>query len=150
MSVGGICSREVISVLRADSLRTAAQSMRGHHVGALVVVDVRDGKPVPVGIVTDRDIVVGVVAKGLDADALRVEEVMSGDLVLARDTDGVAECAARMRANAVRRMPVVDLTGALIGIVTVDDVLQRLADELTALARIVGNERRREVHTRPA
>lgn len=150
MSVGGICSREVISVLRGESLRTAAQSMRTHHVGALVVVDVRDGKRVPVGMVTDRDIVVGVVAKGLDADAVRAEEVMNDVLVVARDTDGIAECAARMRANAVRRMPVVDLTGALVGIVTVDDVLQLLADELTALARTVGNEQRRELRTRRA
>lgn len=134
---------------KGESLRSAAQSMREHHVGALVVVDQQNGKRVPVGMLTDRDIVVGVVAKGLDADALRVEEVMSADVVVARDSDGVAECAARMRSNAVRRMPVVDMTGALVGIVTVDDLLDLLAEELTALARTISNEQRREERARP-
>jgi CBS domain-containing protein len=122
--------------------------MREHHVGALVVVGERDGSRVPAGVVTDRDIVVAVVAKGLDADGVRVEELMSGELVTAQETDGVSECIARMRARGVRRMPVVDARGALVGIVTADDLLDLLAEELSGLARTIANEQRREAQVR--
>jgi CBS domain-containing protein len=148
MAVGEICSRVVVFARRGETLREAAQVMREHHVGALVVVEERGGVRVPVGMLTDRDIVVAAVAKGLDADGLRVEEVMTTDLATAGETDGVSDCIARMRARGVRRMPVVDGRGGLVGIVTADDFLDLLAEELSALARMVVSEQRREVKTR--
>ncbi len=148
MAVGEICSREVVFVRRDESVRDAAQLMREHHVGAVVVVDERDGLRRPAGVVTDRDIAVAVVAKGLDADAVRVEELMSGELVVARESEGISECIARMRGRGVRRLPVVDASGALVGIVTADDLLDLLAEELAGLARTVVNEQRREAQAR--
>jgi CBS domain-containing protein len=148
MAVGEICSREVVFARRSESLRVAAQLMREKHVGALAVVDERNGDRIPVGIVTDRDIVIAVVAKGLDADALLVGEVMSTDLVTVRESDGVSECIARMRAKGVRRVPVVDARGALVGIVSADDFLDLLAEELSGLARMIASEQRRESQTR--
>jgi CBS domain-containing protein len=148
MGIGEICSREVVFARRGELVRDAARLMREHHVGALVVVDEREGLRVPVGVVTDRDIVVAVVAKGLDADGLRVEELMSGELATAADTDGISECIARMRARGVRRMPVVDARGALVGILTADDLLDLLAEELAGLARTITNEQRREAQVR--
>jgi CBS domain-containing protein len=148
MGIGEICSREVVFARRGELVRDAARLMREHHVGALVVVDEREGLRVPVGVVTDRDIVVAVVAKGLDADGLRVEELMSGELATAADTEGISECIARMRARGVRRMPVVDARGALVGILSADDLLDLLAEELLGLARTIANEQRREVQVR--
>jgi CBS domain-containing protein len=148
MAVGEICSRVVVFARRGETLREAARVMREHHVGALVVVEERGGVRVPVGMLTDRDIVVAAVAKGLDADGLRVEEVMTTDLATAAETDGVSDCIARMRARGVRRMPVVDGRGGLVGIVTADDFLDLLAEELSALARMVVSEQRREAKTR--
>jgi CBS domain-containing protein len=148
MAVGEICSREVVFARRGESLRVAAQLMREKHVGALAVVDERNGDRIPVGIITDRDIVIAVVAKGLDADTLLVGEAMSPDLVTARESDGVSECIAKMRAKGVRRVPVVDARGALVGIVSADDFLDLLAEELSGLARMIASEQRREAKTR--
>ena len=148
MAVGEICSREVVFVRRGESVRDAAPLMREHHVGAVVVVDEREGSRMPAGVVTDRDIAVAVVAKGLDADGVQVEDLMSGELVTAQDTEGIAECIARMRGRGVRRMPVVAARGALVGIVTADDLLDLLAEELAGLARTVVNEQRRETQAR--
>jgi CBS domain-containing protein len=124
--------------------------MREYHVGAIVVVDDLDIMRVPVGILTDRDIAVGLVAKALDADSLRVEEGMSGELITVRETDGVSQTIEAMRAKGVRRMPVVDARGSLVGIVTADDFVDLLAEELTALARMVSREQRREAQARKA
>jgi len=150
MAIGEICSRQVVFARRGESVRDAARLMREHHVGALVIVDERDGLRVPVGIITDRDIVVAVVAKGLDADELRVEELMIGELTTAGEAEGVSECIARMRARGVRRMPVVDARGALVGILAADDLLDLLAEELSGLARTIANEQRHEVQARIA
>jgi CBS domain-containing protein len=148
MAVGEICSREVVFARRGESLRLAAQLMREKHVGALAVVDERDGDRIPVGIVTDRDIVIAVVAKGLDADTLLVGEVMTTDLVTVRESEGVSECIAKMRARGVRRVPIVDARGALVGIVSADDFLELLSEELSGIARMIASEQRREVQTR--
>lgn len=149
MAIGEICSREVVICSRETSIESAAELMREHHVGALVVVDERaDGSRIPIGILTDRDIAVGVVAKGLPADHITVGEAMVPELVTGRESDGVAEAFAQMRAHGVRRMPVVDAQGRLVGIVTADDLLDLLAEEMTAIARLIARERHREVERR--
>ena len=148
MAIGEICNREVVFARRSDSVKHAARLMREHHVGDLVIVEESDGRRLPCGILTDRDIVVGVVAKGLDPDTLAVAEVAGAELVLARESDGVAETIELMRAKGVRRVPIVDAGGSLVGIVTADDILDLLAEELTALARMVSREQRHEVELR--
>jgi len=148
MAIGEICNREVVFARRDNTVKEAAQLMREYHVGDLVVVDQSDGRQVPCGIVTDRDIVVGVVAKGLEPDALRVGDVMGAELVLARETDGVSETIELMRSKGVRRVPIVDARGGLVGIVTADDILDLLAEEMTALAKMISREQRREVELR--
>ena len=148
MAIGEICNREVVFARRDESVKSAAELMREHHVGDLVIVEEANGQRVPCGVLTDRDIVVGVVAKGLDPDALEVAEVAGAELVLARESDGVAETIELMRAKGVRRVPIVDAGGSLVGIVTADDILDLLAEELTALARMVSREQRHEVELR--
>jgi len=148
MAIGEICNREVVFARRHTTVKEAAQLMREFHVETLVVVDEPNGKRIPCGIVTDRDIVVAVVAKGLDPEALKVGEVMGAELAVARESDGVAETIELMRAKDMRRVPIVDSQGSLVGIVTADDILDLLAEEMNALARMVAREQRHEAELR--
>jgi len=148
MAVGEICNREVVIAKKALSVVDAAQLMRTHHVGDLVVVEEKDGRKQPVGIVTDRDIVVEVVAAGVDADALKVGDIMGPEVATVRESEGLFEALRYMRDKGVRRMPVVDSTGGLVGILTMDDMLSLLAEEMTELAKLVSHERQREAAVR--
>jgi CBS domain-containing protein len=148
VNAGEICNREVVIVKRDTGLVEAARLMREHHVGSLVVVLERDGKRVPVGILTDRDIVVAVVAKALDARTLTVGDAMSAGLYVVREQDGLAEVLRAMREHGVRRMPVVAADGTLAGILTVDDLMELVAEELGDFVRTVGHERLRETRLR--
>lgn len=150
MAIGEICNREVVFAKPNESVLSAALLMREHHVGSLVVVDEADGKRVPTGIITDRDIAVGVVALGLDPDATLVGAVMSPELIRAREDAGVAETVALMRQKGLRRLPVVDAAGSLVGLVAADDLLELLAEEMSGLASIVAREQRRETEQRRA
>jgi CBS domain-containing protein len=150
MRIKEICSRVVVVAEPHTDLREAARMMRDHHVGALVVVEKREGATRPVGIVTDRDIVVEVVAAaGVTPESLTVRDVMSSDLVLALETDGVFEAVERMQDSGTRRLPVVAADGTLVGIVTLDDVLRMIAGEMTALAIAAQRSVTRETRTRP-
>jgi CBS domain-containing protein len=148
MPIGEICNREVVFAERKMSVPEAARLMRQYHVGDLVVAEERDGQRVPVGIVTDRDIVVEVVAKDLDPATLTVGDIMSLELVSAREKDGVFETLQLMRFKGVRRIPVLDDRGGLAGIVTVDDLIELFAEELGELAKLISREQAREAKMR--
>ena len=148
MPVGEICNREVVVSDKTMSVVEAARLMRTHHVGDLVVVDERDGRKLPVGIVTDRDIVVEVVAAGVNPDALKVGDIMGPDVATVRESEGLFEALRYMRDKGVRRMPVVDSAGGLVGLLTLDDLLGLLAEEMTELAKLVSQERQREAAAR--
>lgn len=148
MAVGEICNRDVVIAEKAFSVVEAAQLMRKHHVGDLVVVEEKDGRRHPVGIVTDRDIVVEVVAAGVDPDALKVGDIMGPEVATVRESEGLFEALRYMRDKGVRRMPVVDRDGGLVGILTLDDLLSLLAEEMTELAKLVSHERHREAVVR--
>jgi CBS domain-containing protein len=148
MNAGELCNREVILAYRDTRLVEAARLMREHHVGSLVVVVDRLSERVAVGILTDRDVVVAVVAKELDPRALTVGDVMTGGLVTVREQDGIADALRLMRERGVRRLPVLTRSGALAGILTLDDLLELVAEELGNFASIINRERVREVQKR--
>lgn len=148
MSVGEICNRDVVIAEKSLSVAEAARLMRSYHVGDLVVVEEKGGRRHPVGIVTDRDIVLEVVAADINPDAPTVGEIMGPQLVVVRESEGVFESIRYMRAKGVRRIPVVDAEGSLLGIVTLDDLLGLLAEELTELAKLVSREQQREAASR--
>jgi CBS domain-containing protein len=148
MPIGDICNREVVYVQREVVVHAACKLMRHYHVGSLVVVDEFGGKRTPVGIVTDRDIVVEVDAMELDPKAITVGDIMSSDLVTVTENHGLLETIELMRHRGVRRMPVVDTNNKLVGIVTVDDLLEVLAEELSHIASIVSTEHKREQRAR--
>jgi CBS domain-containing protein len=144
MPIGEICSREVVFVRRDESIVQAAQLMREHHVGDVIVVDEQDGVRTPAGILTDRDIVVEIVAKGVDPGAVSVADAMSAEVTTARESDGIYETIEHMREKAVRRLPVVNAKGALVGLVSLDDLLDLLGDEIGSLAKLVSREQKHE------
>lgn len=148
MNAGELCNREVVFAYRDTRLVEAARLMREHHVGSLVVVVDRLSERVPVGILTDRDIVVAVVAKELDPRTLAVGDVVTGELITVREKDGIPDALRLMREKGVRRVPVLTHSGALAGILTIDDLLDLMAEELGAFARTINRERVRETRAR--
>ena len=144
MPIGTIRTRDVVVAYRHTKVSEAARLMRQHHVGDVVVVDDVDGRRVPCGIITDRDIVVGVVAKGLDPEAILVSDLMAGEITVGRELTGVADTIQLMRSKGVRRLPIVDALGTLIGIVTADDLLALLSEEMAWLATMIAREQHRE------
>ena len=148
MTIGTICTRETVTARKDDTIVTVAQLMRRHHVGDIVIVKEGEGENVPIGIVTDRDLVVEVLAQELSPDAVTVGDIMSYELVTALDSDGIWTTLQKMRIKGVRRMPVVNQRGGLVGVVSLDDVLGLLSEELSGLTKIVGREQERERTTR--
>ncbi len=145
MSIGLFCSRDTVIVRPHDSIACAAKLMREHHVGSVVVVeDVPDGAK-PIGILTDRDLVVEILALNLNPDEVSVGDVMSSEVITAKESDGVWVTLKRMRSEGVRRLPVVDDRGLLLGIVSVDDLLELLVGELTDLVKLSDREKEREI-----
>ena len=148
MNAGDLCNREVVFTYRRTRLVEAARLMREHHVGSLVVVVDRRSERVPVGILTDRDIVVAVVAKEIDPRTLTVGDVMTGELLTVREHDGIQDALRLMREKGVRRVPVITHSGALAGILTINDLLELMAEEIGDFARTIDRERVRETRTR--
>jgi signal-transduction protein with cAMP-binding, CBS, and nucleotidyltransferase domain len=146
MSIGEICNREVIVIEQGSTIMEAARLMRNHHVGTLVVVEkiAPADNVIPVGILTDRDIVIEMIAEEVDFDAVAIRDVMSYELVTARESDGIWDTMQRMRAQGIRRIPVVSDAGTLVGILAIDDLLELLAEELTDLAKLIRREHQRE------
>jgi CBS domain-containing protein len=147
-NIGEICNREVVYVNRDVTVHAACKLMRHYHVGSLVVVDEADGKRTPAGIVTDRDVVVEVDAMDLDAKVITAGDIMSQDLVTVDEEEGFLKTIEIMRFKGVRRVPVVDKENRLIGIVTIDDLLEVMAEELGNLAHIVAREQTHEKQAR--
>lgn len=148
MTIGKICNRETVITAKDSTIPEVAKLMRQHHVGDIVVVRKRDGENVPVGIVTDRDIVIEVLAQDLSYDTVTVGDIMSYEIVTAREDDGIWDTLQQMRIKAIRRMPVVNQHGGLVGIVTFDDLLELLTGELAELSKIVNREQERELASR--
>lgn len=144
MPIGEICNRDVIIAKRDVTVMEAAKLMRQHHIGGLVVVEENNGVRIPVGIVTDRDLVVEIVAPGLDYRVITVGDIMGTELVTVKENIGVFEAIQYMRAKGVRRLPVVDMNDGLVGILALDDLLELLSEELFSLAKLVTREQKKE------
>lgn len=138
LTAGDVCKRKVTVGYRQTSVVAAAQLMREDHVGSLVVVEEENGSRQVRGIITDRDIVMSVVATGLDPEPLCLEDIMSERLVTASETDSLMDVMRAMREHGVRRVPVIGGHEELIGIVTLDDALKILTQEMNLLVGSIG------------
>ena len=150
MTVGEVCNREVVITRPDASLLDAARLMNRHHVGDLVVVKEPDDQRVPMGILTDRDIALALVDWPDRVAQLAVSDVMSNNLVTAHEDENLSDTLKKMQSYGIRRLPVVNATGALEGIVTFDDIIELLSEELADLAKLVVREQKRERQERVA
>lgn len=140
MTIGDIRTPHVVVTYPDRPLAEAARTMRDSHIGALVVLDPHDPKRRPEGILTDRDIVRGQLTKGADLHCLTVGDVMTRNPLLLQLHMSLSEGIAALTSRAVRRAPVVDANGTLVGIVTLDDLLPALARSLQDLAKLMGRQ----------
>lgn len=148
MRIGEICTRNVVRIGPGQSLHAAAELMRKRHVGSVVVVDEPDGERAPVGIITDRDIVLAVIAPGVDPAVLTVGDVMTRELATCAESDDVFNAIEAMRRRGVRRLPVLDDKGVLAGMVSADDIYGALGVHLQELAQALTREQVREMERR--
>jgi CBS domain-containing protein len=148
MRVGDICIRKVIHVRADESVRQAANTMRRRHVGSLVVVEQREAQLVPVGMITDRDIVIQVVAAGIDSEKTTVGDVMSRQVETCTENEYLFDAIQIMRQRGVRRLPVLDSQGGLIGVITVDDIYGAVGNHMSELTRTLTREQAKEAETR--
>jgi CBS domain-containing protein len=148
MQLNELCVLDAACCQKGTSVAEAARLMRQHHTGDLIVTDDSEGTREPVGIITDRDIVMQVIARGRDPDRTQVGQIMAVPLVVASGSENIATAIERMRSHGVRRLPIVDDNDAVMGIVTLDDLYRVLADHTAALAAIVSKEQTRENRSR--
>ena len=148
MRAGQLCNRSVITATADMSILEAAQLMRENHVGSLVVIKDRDGHAEPVGIITDRDIVIELIAKAVPLNDVTVGDIMSFALLKVMEDETVFDTAQRMRSRGVRRVPVVSKTGELAGILALDDILSLLGEELSMLCKLTQRETEQEIKKR--
>lgn len=150
MSIGDICQRHIITIDAAATLREAANRMREHHVGALVVTVEAAGRDQVVGVLTDRDMAIEVLARDLDAADVRVGQVASRRLAAVPAAAGIGDAVVLMQQAGVRRLLVTGTEGQLEGFVTADDLLDALAGQLGGLATALKSGIARESAERPA
>ena len=149
MNVGSICTRRVVTAHPQLDVQAAAELMRQEHVGFLVVVPEQPrGPQPPLGVITDRDITIAVVAKRADPAALKVGDVMSIQPVLVGESEPVDVALRTMRRAGVRRVPVVNSRGEAVGVLSLDDLLEFVAREMENLSGAVRNGRQIEGATR--
>ena len=139
-----ICTPDVVHCSPETTALGLARLMRERHVGDVVVVEDPQNDQTPIGLVTDRDLVVEVLGRERDPARVCAREIMRKPVVIARTSEDTAQAVERMKAHGVRRIPVMDEHRRLAGIVCLDDLLRQLAAEAGALVEIVSREQDRE------
>jgi len=137
MTVGAACVREVDTARPEESVQVAAQRMLSRNVGTLVVQDASNS---PIGIVTDRDLAVRVLAKARDPFQTTIGEIMSRCPETVAESASLEEALTLMRKGPYRRLPVVDAQGTLAGLLSLDDILEQLTDEFRKIGQLLEKE----------
>lgn len=137
MSVGRICIRDVDTASRDETALVAARRMRDRNVGTLVVVDERNR---PMGLLSDRDLAVRVVAHERDPARTPVTEVMTAMPMTVLESSSIESALGHMRTGNLRRLPVVNGADELVGIVTLDDILAVFAEEFSVVGALLARE----------
>ena len=149
LKIRDVAVHEPVTARPTDSIGTCARRMHDEHVGCLVIVEDNDGEEFPVGILTDRDIAIEVVAFGLDPATMTAGDVMSEKPVLVEEDDDLLDALARMRERGVRRLPVVRPDGGLSGMLALDNLLEALGEEFDGVLGVMRAQRTKELRTRP-
>ena len=144
MKVGEYCKKAVVAIASSSDAAEAAKLMRKLHVGFLIVHREGDALQKPVGVLTDRDLVLGVMARDVDPHAVTVEDIMSRQPLIANEADEVSDMLQAMRFAGIRRMPVVDDRGALTGIMAIDDAMEIVTGLMCDISGSIKSEQRQE------
>lgn len=144
MRIGEYCKRQVVSINANADISEAATRMREQHVGFLVVYRAGDDHRRPIGVLTDRDIVLQVTAARVDPQSVRVEDAMTRDPLIANESDDLADLLEGMRIAGIRRVPVVDSIGALSGVIAIDDAIDVITGLLCNISGSLKSEQRQE------
>lgn len=140
MLLKDICTTDVVSCGRKTTLQEVSRLLRGKHTGDVVVVDDPAGERIPAGLITDRDIVVKVLAAELNPRNVTAGEIMRTPLIAADEMEDSTHAIERMRSHGVRRLPVTGAGGRLVGIVTLDDLLRSIMKDVDKLLDIIAKE----------
>lgn len=140
MPIGELCNVDVICCDTNTSVAEIAVLMRRHHVGDVIVTGMQAESRVPLGIVTDRDIVIEAVAPRVDLEMITAGDIMTSPLMTVDENAGLFETMELMRSLKVRRLPVVRADGTLFGIVTADDIVGLLSVELSMVSRTMAKQ----------
>lgn len=144
MRVGDFCKHGVVTVDPSADGVTIAKLMRDEHVGFLVVVEEGDPNRKPLGVLTDRDLVLQVCARDVDMHGITAADIMSRQPLMAREGDDLNDLLQAMRIDGFRRVPVVNANGALTGIIAIDDAIDVIAGLLCDVSGSIRNEQRQE------
>ncbi len=140
MTAAVLCQHKVITTTGDTALIDAAALMRDYHVGCLVVIEQVNGRTTPIGIVTDRDIVVQIIALNIPCEDVLIRELIGNDFYTVKGHQNIFSVFKYMQQTGVRRLPVVDGLGGLIGIITFDDLIAIFTSELADLSRVIKHE----------
>jgi CBS domain-containing protein len=142
MRAGELCIREVVIAYASESVVDAARRMADHRVGDVVVVEAPgDGAARPIGLVTDRDLVLRVLTRSdVLPRQLSLGEVMPPEVVTAKEQDDIESVLAKMRQHEIRRIPIVDQRGMLVGIVSLDDIVGWMSEQLEIATALIEHQ----------
>jgi CBS domain-containing protein len=149
MTAGEYCNREVMIVEPETSITEVSSLMREYHVGTLVVVDQAGKVPRPIGVITDRDLVIELLAQEVPADSVTIKDVINKELVCVTEQETLLNCIELMRSKGIRRLVVTNDNGTLQGILTADDALELIAEAVHSLSHLVGREIANERNLHP-
>jgi len=144
MNAGQVCTKGAVSVSASAPLSEVAQLMCDRHVGAVVVTVTPSDRPVVAGIITDRDIVRAQLERTADLSRLSAGDIMTRDPLVLNEQESIGKAVQRLRQRGVRRAPVINNSGALIGVISTDDLLAQVSEELLALAHLVEEQPKHE------
>ena len=144
MRVGEFCNRDVVIINSDESVKVAAELMRKHHVGDLVVLEDQKIKLVPIGIITDRDLVVEVMAPGISTESLAVRDILTEPLAYISEENSLYDALELMNTKKVRRLPVVNQDTKLVGIITIDDIIEILSEMMGQLVSVTKLQQKKE------
>lgn len=148
MKIGDYCRFGVAAISDEDDVAEAAKLMREKHVGFLVVFKEGDAMRKPVGVLTDRDIVLQVTARDISPHDVTVGDVMTQRPLIASENDDLGDLIQAMRQSGIRRVPVIDGRGALSGIIALDDIIDVISVMLGEVAGSIRSELRQEWRAR--
>ncbi len=149
ITVDQVCVHAAVTIKHDQSIAQCAKIMHDEQVGSLIITEVRDGLCLPIGILTDRDITIKVLAFSLDPHVFTARDIMAQPLVTARMDERLVSVLTRMQLHGVRRVPVVSHAGALLGILEADDIWEIFAEEVNSLERIMLAKRCKNTNLHP-